>query len=68
VAFSYLSPVVGIYSLYVLGFGTGGTAYIWLIPVVVLFMLCVACVFDELASDDPLSGDLYQYGKYHVGP
>jgi amino acid transporter len=68
VAFSYLSPVVGIYSLYVLGFGTGGPAYIWLIPVVVLFMLCVASVFGELASDYPLSGALYQYGKYNVGP
>jgi amino acid transporter len=68
VAFSYLSPVVGIYSLYVLGFGTGGPAYIWLIPVVVLFMLCVASVFSELASDYPISGALYQYGKYNVGP
>jgi len=68
VAFSYLSPMVGIYSLYVLGFGTGGPAYIWLIPVVVLFMLCVASTFGELASDYPISGALYQYGKYNVGP
>ena len=36
VAFTYLSPMVGIYSLFVLGVGTGGPAYIWLtwIPVV----------------------------------
>ena len=30
VAFTYLSPMVGIYSLFVLGVGTGGPAYIWL--------------------------------------
>jgi amino acid transporter len=67
VAFSYLSPVVGIYSLYTLGLGTGGPRYLWTIPVVVGFMLMVALVFGELASEYPLAGGLYQYGKYTVG-
>jgi hypothetical protein len=31
-ALSYLSPMVGIYSLYTLGLGTGGPRYIWTIP------------------------------------
>ena len=68
VAFSYLSPMVGIYSLYTLGLGTGGPRYIWTIPVVVGGMLLVALVFGELSSEYPLSGALYQYGKYTVGP
>ncbi len=68
VAFAYLSPVVGIYSLFAIGAGTGGPAYIWTIPVVVLFMLLVAMVFGELGSHYPVSGALYQYGKYSVGP
>ncbi|MDQ6780149.1 MAG: amino acid permease [Candidatus Eremiobacteraeota bacterium] len=68
VAFSYLSPMVGIYSLYTLGLGTGGPRYIWTIPVVVGLMLLVALVFGELSSEYPLSGALYQYGKYTVGP
>jgi amino acid transporter len=68
VAFSYLSPMVGIYSLYTLGLGTGGPRYIWTIPLVVAFMTLVALVFGELASEYPLSGALYQYGKYNVGP
>lgn len=68
VAFSYLSPMVGIYSLYALGLGTGGPRYIWTIPIVVAFMTLVALVFGELASEYPLSGALYQYGKYNVGP
>jgi amino acid transporter len=68
VAFSYLSPMVGIYSLYTLGLGTGGPRYVWTIPVVVGCMMLVALVFGELASEYPLSGALYQYGKYSVGP
>jgi len=67
VAFSYLSPMVGIYSLYTLGLGTGGPRYIWTIPIVVGLMMPVALVFGELASEYPLSGALYQYGKYNVG-
>lgn len=67
VAFSYLSPMVGIYSLYTLGLGTGGPRYIWTMPVVVGFMTLVALVFGELSSEYPLSGALYQYGKYTVG-
>ena len=67
VAFSYLSPMVGIYSLYTLGLATGGPRYIWTIPVVVGAMMLVALVFGELASEYPLSGALYQYGKYTVG-
>jgi len=58
--------MVGIYSLYTLGLGTGGPRYIWTIPVVVACMLLVALVFGELASEYPLSGALYQYGKYTV--
>jgi len=68
VAFSYLSPMVGVYSLYTLGLGTGGARYIWTMPVVVGFMMLVALVFGELASEYPLSGALYQYGKYNAGP
>ncbi|MGH3733980.1 MAG: APC family permease [Acidimicrobiales bacterium] len=68
VAFSYLSPVVGIYSIFVIGAGAGGPRYIWTIPVVVAFMTLVALVFGQLASEYPLSGALYQYGKYNIGP
>ena len=60
--------MVGIYSLYTLGLGSGGPRYIWTMPVVVGCMMLVALVFGELASEYPLSGALYQYGKYSVGP
>jgi amino acid transporter len=68
VAFTYLSPMVGIYSLFVLGVGTGGPAYVWLTFLPVVGMLFVALVFGELASHYPVAGALYQYSKFSVGP
>ncbi|MDT4940854.1 MAG: hypothetical protein QOJ34_943 [Pseudonocardiales bacterium] len=68
IAFCYLSPVVGIYSLFVLGLGAGGPAYIWLMPLVVAGQLLVALTFAELASGYPLAGALFQWAKRLVGP
>src|SRR5436190_1018006 len=68
VAFTYLSPMVGIYSLFLLGVGIGGPAYIWLTILPVLGMLLVALVFGELASHYPVAGALYQYSEFSVGP
>jgi amino acid transporter len=68
IAFSYLSPMVGVYSLFVLGVGAAGPRYIWLMIPVVGFMLLVGLVFGELASHYPVAGALYQYGKRTVGP
>jgi amino acid transporter len=68
VAFTYLSPMVGIYSLFVLGVAAGGPRYVWLTWVPVAGMLLVALVFGELASHYPIAGALYQYSKFSVGP
>jgi len=68
VAFTYLSPMVGIYSLFVLGVVAAGPAYLWLTWIPVIGMLFVALVFGELASHYPVAGALYQYSKFSVGP
>ena len=67
VAFTYLSPMVGIYSLFVLGAGAGGPRYLWLMFIPVIGMYFVALVFGELGSHYPISGALYQYSKNTVG-
>jgi amino acid transporter len=67
VAFTYLSPIVGVFSLFVLGAGSGGPAYVWTTWLPVAGMLLVALVFGELASHYPIAGALYQYSKYNVG-
>src|SRR2546423_5208237 len=68
VAFTYLSPMVGIYSLFVYGLGFGGPAYIWLTFIPLAGMLFVALVFGELASHYPVAGALFPYSKFSVGP
>ena len=68
VAFTYLSPMVGIYSLFALGVVAGGPRYVWLTWIPVAGMLLVALVFGELASHYPVAGALYQYSKFSVGP
>ena len=67
VAFTYLSPIVGIYSLFAFGAGMGGPGYMWTTWIPVAGMLLVALVFGELASHYPVAGALYQYSKYNVG-
>ena len=67
VAFTYLSPIVGIYSLFVLGVAAAGPAYVWLTWIPVIGMFFVALVFGELASHYPVAGALYQYSKFSVG-
>src|SRR3954468_9664496 len=68
VAFTYLSPMVGIYSLFLLGVAVGGPAYLWLTIIPVVGMMFVALVFGELASHYPVAGALYQYSKFSAGP
>jgi amino acid transporter len=68
IAFTYLSPVVGIYSLFVLGLGAGGPRYLWLMPIVVAGQLLVALVFAELGSMYPIAGALFQWAKNLLGP
>ena len=67
VAFTYLSPIVGVFSLFTFGAGSGGPAYVWTTWIPVAGMLLVALVFGELASHYPVAGALYQYSKYNVG-
>src|SRR6202000_1154315 len=67
VAFTYLSPIVGVFSLFTFGAAMGGPAYVWTTWIPVAGMLLVALVFGELASHYPIAGALYQYSKYNVG-
>lgn len=61
--FTYLSPVVGIYSLFAYALATGGGAAFWAIPIVVAGQLMVVLVFGEVASQYPLAGGIYQWAR-----
>src|SRR3954449_93365 len=64
VAFSYISPATGIFTLFILGFGTLGGAFFWTWPVVWLGPFIVALVFAEVSTHFPLAGSVFQWTKY----
>lgn len=68
VGFTYLSPLVGVYSVFDYGLATGGPAFFWTIPVVLVGQGLVLLTFAEVASQFPLAGGIYQWAKRLVGP
>jgi amino acid transporter len=61
--FTYLSPVVGIYTLFAIGLATGGPAMIWWLVIVGLGQLLVALVFGEIVSQFPVAGGVYPWAR-----
>ena len=68
VAFSYISPSTGIFTLFGLGMAAMGAYLFWAWPVVALFQFVVALNFAELSSHFPVAGSVYQWTKYLAGP
>jgi amino acid transporter len=68
VGFTYLSPVVGVYTLFAFGLATAGPAYIWSYPIVLIGQFLVVFTFGEVASQYPLAGGIFQWTKRLVGP
>ena len=64
VAFSYISPSTGIFTLYALGIGIGGPAFIWSWPLVALGQFIIALNFAEVSAHFPVAGSVYQWTKY----
>jgi len=67
VAFSYISPSTGIFTLFFLGLTTIGGVFIWSWPIVALGQLIIAFGFAELASHYPIAGSVFQWTKYLAG-
>jgi amino acid transporter len=64
VAFSYISPSTGIFTLFALGLTTLGGVFIWTWPVVALGQFIVALNFAEISSHYPVAGSVFQWTKY----
>jgi urea carboxylase system permease len=67
VAFSYISPSTGIFTLFALGLGTIGGVFIWSWPIVAAGQLCIALGWAELSSHYPVAGSVFQWTKYLAG-
>ena len=65
VAFSYISPSTGIFTLFApIGLAIAGPFFIWSWPLVALGQLLVALNFAEVSSHFPVAGSVYQWTKY----
>jgi len=64
VAFSYISPSTGIFTLFALGLTTIGGVFIWTWPVVALGQFIVALNFAEVSSHYPVAGSVFQWTKF----
>ena len=64
VAFSYISPSTGIFTLFILGIALAGPFFWWSWPIVVVGQLIIATNFAEVSSHFPVAGSVYQWTKY----
>jgi len=65
--FTYLSPVVGVYSVFALALTTGGPPMIWWYLIAGVGQLLVCLVFGEIVSQFPIAGGLYPWARRLVG-
>lgn len=61
--FTYLSPLVGVYSLFAVALSVGGPPSIWWIFIVGAGQLLVSLVFGEVVSQYPIHGGIYPWAR-----
>jgi amino acid transporter len=65
--FTYLSPVVGVYSVFDVGMTAGGPPMFWSYFLAALGQFIVCLTFCEVVSQFPISGGLYPWARRLVG-
>jgi amino acid transporter len=65
--FTYLSPVVGVYTIFATAFAAGGPPMWWTYLWVGIGQLMVCLVFGEIVSQFPISGGLYPWARRLYG-
>ncbi|HEY3784343.1 MAG TPA: amino acid permease [Steroidobacteraceae bacterium] len=65
--FTYLSPVVGVYTIFAATFADAGPPMWWTYLIVGLGQLLVCLVFGEIVSQFPISGGIYPWARRLVG-
>jgi amino acid transporter len=61
--FTYLSPLVGVYSLFAVAMATGGPPSIWWLLIVGAGQFTVSLVFGEVVSQYPIHGGIYPWAR-----
>src|ERR1700675_1314218 len=65
--FTYLSPVVGVYTIFATVFAAGGPPMWWTYLFVGVGQMMVCLVFGEIVSQFPISGGLYPWARRLFG-
>jgi amino acid transporter len=65
--FTYLSPVVGVYTLFSISLATGGAPFFWSYLLVGAGQLLVCLVFCEIVSQYPIAGGILPWARRMVG-
>jgi len=65
--FTYLSPVVGVYTLFGFALATGGAPMFWSYVVVGIGQFLVCLVFAEIVSQYPIAGGVYPWSRRLIG-
>jgi amino acid transporter len=65
--FTYLSPVVGVYSTFAICFAAGGPPMIWSLLIAGIGQLLVSLVFAEVVAQFPVAGGIYPWARRLVG-
>jgi amino acid transporter len=66
-AFSDISPIVGIYSVFAISIVLAGPGFFWALPMVLIGQLLVTGVFGDLVSKWPFQGSVYAWSRELVG-
>lgn len=65
--FTYLSPVVGVYTLFASSLATGGPPFFWSYLIVGVGQMMVCLVFCEVVSQYPITGGILPWARRLVG-
>ncbi len=66
-AFAFISPIIGLYTIFALALGAAGPAFWWGFAIVLGGQVLVALVLAELSSVWPLQGGLYKWTQRLAG-
>lgn len=66
--FTYLSPVVGVYSVFAMALRAGGPPMLWNYIYVGIGQFLVCLIFGEIVSQYPIAGGIYPWCRRLVGP
>lgn len=65
--FAFISPIVGLYTIFALATETIGPTWIWALVIVIVGQLFVALVYTQLAEKWPITGGIYQWARHALG-